>query len=60
MADIIVMKPASQRANQENRIEETAKLLVNMTIKTLMQMYHTDCETARQLIVSVSESLSPE
>jgi hypothetical protein len=58
MADIIIMKSAGQRAKQENRREETAKLLVDTSIKTLMRMYDTDCETARQLVVSASERLS--
>jgi hypothetical protein len=58
MPDIIVMKPASQRANQEKLMEETATLLVGMSVKTLMQMYGTDWERARQVVVYASENLS--
>jgi hypothetical protein len=60
MADIIVMKPAIQHAKQDSRMEETAKLLVDTGIRTLMQLYGTDRETARRLVVSAGEALDAE
>jgi hypothetical protein len=57
MADIIVMKAAGQQTKQEKLVAETARLLVDMSIKTLVQMYGTDCETARQFVVSASENV---
>ena len=60
MADIIIMKSNRQRAKPDNCIEQTARLLLDTSVKTLMQMYDMDCETARQIVVTASENLPAE